>query len=134
MTITADAARIFADARSMYDSALERLAADDIRDASEKAWCAAKRATDALILARTGQEPPKSPDTTRALDALADQDSSVKILVGRYYSRQSQLHGDCFYSGVCQPLATTERRIRETIDYIQDAEQLADLQDRGQHL
>ena len=134
MTITADAARIFADARSMYASALERLAADDIRDASEKAWCAAKRATDALILARTGEEPEKSPDTTRGLDTLASQDPSVRTLVGRYFSRQAQLHGLCFYLGWCEPMSETERRIRETIDYIQDAERLADLQDRGQHL
>ena len=126
MTITADAERILGDARAMYTTAMKCLAADDIRDASEKAWCAAKRATDALIVARTGVEPPKSPDTTRALDSLAERDPNVKILVGRYYSRQSQLHGDCFYTGLCDPLPTTERRIRETIDYIQDAERLAD--------
>ena len=126
MTITADSARIFADAREMYASALERLADDDIRDASEKAWCATRRATDALILARTGVEPEKSPDTTRGLDTLASQDTAVKSLVGRYFSRQGQLHGLCFYYGWCEPLSETERRIRETIDYIQDAERLAD--------
>ncbi len=126
MTITADSARIFADAREMYAAALERLADDDIRDASEKAWCATRRATDALILARTGVEPEKSPDTTRGLDTLASQDTAVKPLVGRYFSRQGQLHGLCFYYGWCEPLSETERRIRETIDYIQDAERLAD--------
>ena len=39
---------IFTDARSMQAAAVERLEAGDIRDAAEKAWCAAKRATDAL--------------------------------------------------------------------------------------
>ena len=126
MIITADSARIFADAREMYAAALERLADDDIRDVSEKAWCATRRATDALILARTGVEPEKSPDTTRGLDTLASQDTAVKPLVGRYFSRQGQLHGLCFYYGWCEPLSETERRIRETIDYIQDAERLAD--------
>ena len=126
MIITADSARIFADAREMYAAALERLADDDIRDVSEKAWCATRRATDALILARTGVEPEKSPDTTRGLDTLASQDTAVKSLVGRYFSRQGQLHGLCFYYGWCEPLSETERRIRETIDYIQDAERLAD--------
>ena len=125
MAITNDAALIFADAHDMYNAAMERLAAGDIRDASEKAWCATKRATDALILARTGEEPPKSPDTTRALDRLAEDDPTVKILVGRYYSRQSQLHGDCFYTGLCDPLHTTQRRIRETVLYIEDAKRLA---------
>ena len=48
-------AAIFADARTIHGEALERLQAGDIRDAAEKAWCATKRATDALILARTGR-------------------------------------------------------------------------------
>jgi len=33
-------------------------------------------------------------------------------------------HGDCFYSGLCEPLDRTERRIRDTVDYIRDAEAL----------
>ena len=61
--------------------------------------------------------------TSDRLDALAWQDSRVKSLVGRYYSRLSQLHGSCFCVGLCNP--ETERRIRETADYIRDAEQLA---------
>ena len=125
MTITNDAARIFADAHDMYDAAMERLAANDIRDASEKAWCATKRATDALVVARGGEEPEKPPETTRGLDTLASQDPAVRTLVGRYFSRQAQLHGLCFYYGWCEPLSETERRIRETGAYIEDAERLA---------
>ena len=34
------------------------------------------------------------------------------------------LHGDCFYLGLCEPLNDTESRIRETTDYINDAERL----------
>ena len=62
---------VFADAEEMYSAALERLAAGDIRDAADKAWCAALQATNALILARTGELPPKSPNTTRGLRQLA---------------------------------------------------------------
>ena len=47
-------AHLFVDARLVQAQAVERLEAGDLRDAAEKAWCAAKRATDALILARTG--------------------------------------------------------------------------------
>ena len=50
---------IFADAEEMYEAALERLAAGDVRDAADKAWCAALQATNALILARTGELPPQ---------------------------------------------------------------------------
>ncbi|MDE2786023.1 MAG: hypothetical protein OXL37_05105 [Chloroflexota bacterium] len=115
----------FADARAVHADALRLLEAGDIRDAAEKAWCATKRATDALILARTSTEPEFSPDTTRGLVRLAAADSAVNSLVGRYYSRQGHLHGTCFYLGDCEPVAEVHRRIRQTADYINDAERLA---------
>ena len=107
----------------MHAEALERLAAGDTRDAAEKAWCATKRATDALILARTGEEPVTTARTTNELDRLAGRDTNLEPLVGRYYSRISQLHGACFYDGNCND--QTERRIRETALYIDDAQGLA---------
>ena len=125
MTMTADVARLLADAREMHAAALAQFDAGDIRDAAEKAWCATKRATDALVLARTGTEPPKSPDTTRALRTIAAADAAVRPLSARYFESQGALHGDCFYSGMCEPLEDTERLIRETADYILDAERLA---------
>ena len=118
-----DSAAIFADARDVHSQAVERLQQGDVRDAAEKAWCATKRATDALILARTGEEPPTTAITSNELDALSRRDPDVKTLVGRYYSRISQLHRACGYNGICN--FETERRIRETADYIRDAERLA---------
>ena len=122
---TSAAAATFADARVMHAAALERLNAGDIRDAAEQAWGATLRATNALILTRTGVEPEQSPATSGGLNGLASQDPAVRTLVGRYYSRQSQLHGECFYLGLCDPVPETERRIRETAAYIDDAETLA---------
>ena len=124
-TAAVDPATVFADAVRMYEAALERMAAGDIRDAAEKAWCAAKRATDALILARTGKLPPKSPDTTRALRTMAAADPAVRDLRARYFERQAALHGDCFYTGWCEPIEDTELLIRETADFIRDAQRLA---------
>ena len=123
-TVESNAARIFADARLMRDAALERLAAGDIRDAAEKAWCATVRATEALVLARTGQEPGTSTMAGRRLQVLVAADQSLWDLRTRYFDRQSVLHGECFYHDYCQPVVT-ERLIRETSDYIRDAEQLA---------
>ena len=116
---------IFADARAVHADALRLLEAGDIRDAAEKAWCVTKRATDALILARTGTEPEISPETTRGLNGLAVADQAIRPLRRRYFSRQSELHGSCFYLGDCEPFDEVERRIRETTDYINDAERLA---------
>ena len=109
----------------MHDGALERMAQGDIRDAAEKAWCATLLATNALILAQTGDEPQRTPGTSIELGKLADQNEAIQSLTGRYYSRQGQLHGECFYLGLCEPVTQTERRIRDTIAYIQDAEALA---------
>ena len=116
---------IFADARAVHADALRLLEAGDIRDAAEKAWCATKRATDALILARTDIEPEISSDTSRGLAALATQDQAFRQLRRRYHSRQSTLHGDCSYLGICEPIDEVEGRIHRTADYINDAERLA---------
>ncbi len=124
-TVGVSVAGVFADAQQMQDAALRRFAAGDIRDAAEKAWCAAKRATDALILARTGELPPKSPDTTRALRSMAAAEPAIRELRDRYLARQVALHGDCFYTGHCEPLEDTELMIRQTADYIEQARRLA---------
>ena len=116
---------IFADAHRMHSAALQRLDAGDIHDAADKAWCAAKRATDALILARTGRLPPKSPDTTRSLIRLAQDYPEMRGLLDRYAARRDILHGDCFYTGLCEPIDGIQRLIHETADFIQDAETLA---------
>ena len=108
------------DARLMQARALELLATGDVRDAAEKAWCATKRATDALILARTGVEPVTTARTSDGVDELERLDPSI---TGRYYSRLSTLHGGCFYDGRCSS-PHVERRIRETSLYIEDVERL----------
>ena len=118
-------AAVFQDAWVLHADALEELGRDKIRNAAEKAWGATKRATDALILARTGEEPPTTALTSQGLRALASEANEVENLVGRYYTRIGFLHGECFYNGMCQPVEDTERRIRETDDYIRDAQELA---------
>jgi uncharacterized protein (UPF0332 family) len=124
-TVIGRVEEIFTDARLLQDSAVQKFEEGDIRDAAEKAWCAAKRAADALILARTGFEPEATHQTSRELGRLATANPSVKSLLSRYYSRQAALHGNCFYLGNCEPIDETERRIRETLDSIEDAESLA---------
>ena len=129
MVATDRISEIFADSRAVHADALRLLEAGDIRDAAEKAWCATKRATDALILARTGTEPEISSDTSRGLARLSTEDHPFRSMRRRYHSRQSELHGDCFYLGLCEPADQVERRIRDTADYITDAEALAGCSD-----
>ena len=117
---------IFADARQLHSAALERLCAGDLRDAAEKAWCAVKRATDALILVRTGHAPKTTTETAQGLRQLDEVDPEVKKLSmrARYYSAQRSLHGDCFYSGNCDPEKHPDH-IRRVVEYVGHAEKLA---------
>ena len=123
MTMTADIARIFADARQVHTEALDRLAQGDVRDAAEKAWRAAKRATDAL----TGSYQRRAGEVYRyriGLERLATPRKGP-VSGGSLLLQAKLLHGDCF-SLICEPMETIERRIRETLQYIQDAEVLAE--------
>ena len=124
-TETLNANAIFADARLMHSHALERWEAGDIRDAAEKGWCAMRRAAEALILARTGQPCPNTSAVSRELRALGRSDETAYLLAGHYGAAARYLHGDCFYSGLCEPLDDTERRIREAANFIAAAEDLA---------
>ena len=123
-TVEANAARIFEDARRMADAALERMAAGDIRDAAEKAWCATLRAVEALVLARTGQGPGTSPAARRRLQALVTADPTLQGFLDDYSSRQSVLHGGCFYHDNYEP-DMVEGLILRTADYVRDAERSA---------
>ena len=123
-TTEANAARIFEDARRMRDAAQERLAAGDIRDAAEKAWCATLRATEAMVLARTGLAPDTSSAASRRLRELAVSHQPIRELRRNYQYRQGTLHGDCFYHDHYDP-EEINALVHETADYVLDAEQLA---------
>ena len=118
-------AHIFADAHRMHGAALERMASGDIRDAAEKAWCATVRAAEALVLARTGQEPTTSTAAGRRLRTISRADSAFRNLRRIYIERQTILHGECFYHDDCEP-DETEELIRETVQFIRGAEALAE--------
>ncbi len=128
MLQTAQADFLFADARTLYDDALEMLEQGRLRNAAEKAWGATKRATDGLILARTGREPRTSGQTMRMLQRLRRQDPSLEPLRLQYALRQSFLHGACFYDGILEPAEAIIADVRETIAFIRDAEAMAVVQ------
>ena len=116
---------LLADARGLYDDALEMLEQDRLRNAADKAWCATKRATDALILARTGDEPRTSEETTRMIRQLRVQDPSLEPLRVGYGSRHALLLDTALYDGILEPAEDIIRDVHTTIDFIQDAEQAA---------
>ena len=78
---------LFADARSLYDDAIEMLDQGTVRNAAEKAWEATKRATCALVLARHGEEPQSAGQARRALLRLSGQDTAFDAFQGQYNTR-----------------------------------------------
>ncbi len=118
---------LFADAREMYEDALEMLDQRRLRNAADKAWLATKRATDALILARTGEEPRTSGQTMRMIRQLRRQDPALEPLRLKYGHRQSFLHGACFYDGILEPADDIIADVRDTLDFIQEAEVMAQM-------
>ncbi len=113
---------ILSDARELYQDALEMLEQGRLRNAADKAWCATKRATDALILARTGEEPRTSGQTVRMLRQLRGQDPFLETLRLSYGVRHTFLHDACLCDGIVEPEDDLIVDVRDTIHYIQDAE------------
>ena len=113
------------DAWSLQQDALDMLSQGRIRNAAEKAWGATKRATDALILERSGREPGTTGITYRSIRGLRHQSADLESLANRYSQRMQDLHGAVFYDGIVDPEEPIIRDIHATADYIRDADQLA---------
>ena len=116
---------IFADAWALHADAIEILGFGKDRIAAEVAWGATKRATDALILARTGREPWGTGQTSGGIRSLARAEPGCAFLRARYRRRVSTLHGNCFYKGNCPATELLELLIQETRSYIRQAQTLA---------
>ena len=127
MAATARTRDLFADARTLYADALEMLDQGKLRNAAEKAWGATKRATDALVLARTGEEPQSAGQARRALLRLSNTSPAFDVFQGQYNTRSALLHVNCFYDGNCEPEQEMIALIAATSAYIRDAERLASI-------
>ena len=125
MLETERAGAIFVDAQVLYADALEELDRGNLRNAAEKAWGATKRATDALVLARTGREPRSCRETMFEIRTLSRGNPSIKELEMRYCSQLNTLYTMCFCDGMCEPEDDLIADIWETLDYIHDARSLA---------
>ncbi len=127
MTLIQTPHEIFADARAVHASALERLSAGDICYAAEKAWCATKRATEALLLSAAGELSPSAVGVSSGLRGHGRGSDGWRSLQDRFACAAQFLLHDCFYDGHCEPMEDTEQLIRDAGQYIEDAEALANL-------
>ena len=124
-TTTDRVSELFADAQALYADALEMLDQGRLRNAAEKAWGATRRSTDAVLLARTGEEPLSKGKVGGALLKLGSQSPAIAIFLGQYSTRSQLLYLNCAYDGNCEPEEEMTALIRETDLYMQEARNLA---------
>ena len=130
MVATDESRALMMDARQIHESAIERMNAGDIRDAAEKAWCAVKRSTDALILAKTGEAQPRPTNTSAGIKELSHSRRGQYITIRRRFSDTARyLHTDCFYNGHCEPIEFVRELILEVRDHINDCERMSNASD-----
>ena len=89
------------DARAVHNAAMARLEVGDWRDAAEKAWCAARNATEAAILEINGIESSRSTNIDAGIRALARERGGEWIELRKDYTEVVyHLHIEAFYGGV----------------------------------
>ena len=117
----AEAEDFMKDAEDMIGKAIKEMEVD-IRNAAEKAWAATVRATDALVLAKTGTKPKVMSERRRKLGELILKEPEIDEakIWDRFHSRSDVLHSSCFYEGICEPKELIKKKIVETRDYIED--------------
>ena len=120
----ASAEAMMTDARAMHQEAIARLEAGDWRDAAEKAWCATRNASQAVVLEIYGQDSPRSTNIDSGIRALARERGGQWINIRERYSDVVfHLHIEAFYGGVYHD--DIPNLVRRVSDYISLLEELA---------
>ena len=124
MLKNAEAEALMQDARAMQASALQRLEAQDWRDAAEKTWCAARNATKALVLEVDAEEAQRSTKIEVAMRNMARRRGGDWLRLRSLYSDiVHYLHAEAFYEGAYTD--DVPEYIREGSEFIELAERLA---------
>ena len=116
---------MLSEAWAFYDEAIKLLGQGDLRNAAGKAWEASEKATNAMILERTGREPQNERETSREVRFLLLEGGDFKAFSSRFVGQIHDLYGDCFIDNHCDPEDYHAEMIRNTAAYIREAERLA---------
>lgn len=125
MLATERAQVMLAEAWAFYGEAIKLLERGDLRNAAGKAWEASEKATNAMIVERTGREPQNERETSREVRFLILEGEDFKAFSSRFAGHIHDLYGDCFIDNHCEPEDYHEEMIRNTDGFIREAERLA---------
>ena len=124
MLLNPAADALMQDARAMQSTALQRLEAEDWRDAAEKTWCAARNATKALVLEVDAEEARRSTKIEVAMRNIARRRGGEWLRLRSLYSDiVHYLHAEAFYEGAYTD--DVPEYIREGSEFIELTERLA---------
>ena len=124
MLKNAESEALMQDACVMQASALQRLEAEDGRDAAERTWCAARNATKALVLEVDAAESQRSTKIEVAMRNIARRRGGEWLTLRAIYSEiVHYLHAEAFYEGAYT--GDVPELVRQGTDFIDLAERLA---------
>ena len=124
MLKNAESEALMQDARAMQASALQRLEAEDRRDAAERTWCAARNATKALVLEVDAAESQRPTKIEVAMRNIARRRGGEWLTLRAIYSEiVHYMHAEAFYEGTYT--GDVPELVRQGTDFIDLAERLA---------
>ncbi len=116
----------FSDAWDQYSSAVERFEAGDVRDACGKAWNATRAATRAAALAH-GEDPQTTNHISGWIRRVGRNREGFEQMPPMFSERAQFLHQQACCDGHID-VPDIPVLIRDTADYIRQAQRLAELQ------
>ena len=125
MAITTEVGRLFEEARLMKNAALTLMHTGDIREAAGKAAESMTLAVGGMLVARTGQKETTSGWISWGFKKIGDS-LEIETIREAYFWNSGVLLEGCYENGDCSPIEEIIKVIRETDQFIQDAERLAD--------
>ncbi len=115
-----------ADSLSRLEDASKHWDRRELLRSAEQAWAAATQATNALILARSGEEPNSGDrDTFGLLWRLSSEVRGLEKVLDQYTNFSVYLFGLTIANGNLDPLEFTIEDIHKAADYIRECERLA---------
>lgn len=120
----------YSDALNHLDKAIAELDRAELVKAAEQTWAATLQASNALILAHTGEEPTPQPNggASGIFSALAEMSCESKAwdeLMDQFSNLHHILHDTVICDRDIEPVSVLIQDIREAADYISECERLA---------
>ena len=109
----------------MKNAALTLMHTGDIREAAGKAAESMTLAVGGMLVARTGQKETTSGWISWGFKKIGDS-LEIETIREAYFWNSGVLLEGCYENGDCSPIEEIIKVIRETDQFIQDAERLAD--------